>query len=125
MNLFNIFSNNEKARNKSHIKNLIEVAIADGKIDESEFELIVEIASKYDISKAEAIAIRDNQSEIEFYPRSNYKAKVTWVEDLVNVLLADKVIEENELRVCKELAKKLKLSEYLVDDLINTVLNNR
>ena len=44
MGLFNVFSNNEEAKNLSHIKSLIQVAYSDGNLDESELELIISIA---------------------------------------------------------------------------------
>jgi len=123
MGLFNVFNKNEQAKNRSHIKNLIEVAISDGKLDDRELELINSIAGKFGLSKEETVTIKENHEDIEFIPPSSYDAKVKLMEDLVKVLLVDNVIEENEIKICKELAKKLRLSPYFVDDLINSILN--
>ena len=123
MGLFNVFNKNEEAKNLSHIKNLLEVAISDGELDNSELELIISIAGKFEISREEVLSFKDNHEEIEFTPPSSYSAKVRLMEDLVKVLLADKKIEEEEIEICKELALKLKLSSIVVDDLINSVLN--
>ena len=46
MGLFNIFGQNEENKNRSHIKNLLEVALADGKLDHSELDLLISIAGK-------------------------------------------------------------------------------
>ena len=51
MGLFKAFYGNEDKKNKSYIKNLLEVAIADGILDDSELELVISIASNFDISK--------------------------------------------------------------------------
>ena len=123
MSLFSVFNKNEEAKNKSHIKNLLEVAISDGELDDRELELIISIAAKFDIPRKEVISIKEHHREIQFIPPSSYSAKVKLMEDLVSVLLADKNIEEEEINICKELAVRLKLNTAVVDDLINSVLN--
>jgi len=125
MSLFSIFNKNEENKNLSHIKNLIEVAISDGKLDQSELELIIAIAGKFDISRAEVLSIKENHQDIEFTPPSSYSAKVKLMEDLVKVLLADKKIEEEEIQICKNLALKLNLNTMVVDDLITSIINSK
>lgn len=124
MSLFNVFNKNEEAKNKSHIKNLLEVAISDGELDNRELELIITIAGKFDITREEVVSMKENHQEIEFTPPSSYSAKVKLMEDLVKVLLADKKIDEEEIKICKELALKLKLNSLVVDDLINSIINS-
>ena len=75
MGLFNVFKNYEIDKNKSHIKNLLEVAIADGKLDEIELELVISIAGKFDITKGEVMEIKEIPHEIKFKPPSSYTAK--------------------------------------------------
>ena len=36
----------------------------------------------------------------------------------------DKKIEEEEIKICKDLANKLKLSSHVVDDLIDSTINS-
>ena len=124
MGLFNVFRNNEIDKNKSHIKNLLEVAIADGKLDESELELVISIAGKFDITKGEVMEIKENPLEIKFNPPSSYSAKIKLMEDLVKIMMADKSIDESEVKICKELALKLKIAPVIVDDIIASILNS-
>ena len=120
MGLFKAFYGNEDKKNKSYIKNLLEVAIADGILDDSELELVISIASNFDISKEEVIEIKDNPSTIQFTPPSSYSAKVTLLEDLVKILIADKQIDEKEVKICKDLALKLDIAPVIVDELIQS-----
>lgn len=120
MGLFNIFYQNENQKNKSYIKNLLEVAIADGKLDDAELELVISIAANFDISMDEVMEIKDNPQSIEFSPPSSYSAKVKLLEDLVKIMIADKEIDENEVNFCKELAIKLNIAPVIVDDLIQS-----
>ena len=118
MGLFSVFQNNENKKNKSYIKNLLEVAIADGQLDESELKVIINIAAKFDITKNEVLSIKDNHPTIEFTPPSSYSAKVKLLEDLILVITADKIIEKDEISFCREIANKLDINAALVDDLL-------
>ena len=51
---------------KSHMKNLLEIALVDGHFDVTEMDLLKKLAQKYDISEDEMTKIKDNQSTIEF-----------------------------------------------------------
>lgn len=124
MGLFSVFSGNEKNKNKSHIKNLLEVAIADGQLDDVELNAIISIAGKYDIPEEEVLAIRDNRQKVEFTPPSSYSAKVKLLEDLVKIMIADKKIDENEVKICKDLALKLNIAPVIVDELIHSTLHS-
>ena len=120
MGLFSVFQSNEKKKNKSYIKNLLEVAIADGKLDESELSVIINIAANFDMTKDEVLNIKDNHPTIEFTPPSSYSAKVKLLEDLVKIMIADKQIDENEIKICKDLALKLDIAPVIVDELIQS-----
>lgn len=124
MGLFSVFNDNEKDKNRSHIKNLLEVAIADGKLDESELNLVMKIASNFDMTKEEVLEIKNNTNEISFNPPSSYSAKIKLLEDLVNVIIADKTIHESEVAICKEFAVKLNISPVIIDDIIISILNS-
>ena len=124
MGLFNVFSNNEEAKNLSHIKNLIQVAYSDGDLDESELKLIISIANKIDIPKEKVLSMIEDLENIKFTPPSSYEAKVELMADLVKVLLADKKISEDEIKFCKEIANRLKLNAAVVDDLINSLIKS-
>jgi uncharacterized tellurite resistance protein B-like protein len=118
MGLFSVFQSNEIKKNKSYIKNLLEVAIADGQLDKSELNVIINIAAKFDITKNEVLLIKDNHPAIEFTPPSSYSAKVKLLEDLILVITADKIIEKDEISFCREIANKLDINTALVDDLL-------
>jgi uncharacterized tellurite resistance protein B-like protein len=125
MGLFNVFSNNERDKQLSHIQNLIDVAYADGNIDDTEIELIVSIGGKYDITREEIMALKEKRKFVRFSPPSSYSAKVKLLEDLVKVMVADKEIDEKEIEICKSLALKLHLSPVIIDDLVMSLVNEK
>lgn len=119
MSLFNVLDLNEQKKRESHIKNLLEMAIADGNLDSEEFELVTQIASRFNMTIDEVTAIRNQPSEITFIPPSSFKAKALQLYDLVQIMLADREIHEKELKLCYQLAAKLQLNREIVDALIN------
>jgi uncharacterized tellurite resistance protein B-like protein len=118
MGLFSVFNSYENDKNKSHIKNLLEVAIADGRLDDSELKVIIKIAAKFDITEAEVHAIKEHHKDIQFAPPSSYSAKVNLLEDVVSIMTADMQIDEQEVKICKDLATRLDINPVLVDDLV-------
>ena len=124
MSLFNVFNQKEKDKRKSHIKNLLEVAVADGILDDVELEIVMEVASKFDLTKAEVLEIKDEPSKIKFNPPSSEKAKIELLYDVVQVMIADKEIHENEVKLCKDLAVKLNLAPVVVDEIIKMVTDS-
>ncbi len=124
MSLFNVFNQKEKDKRKSHIKNLLEVAVADGILDDVELEIVMEVASKFDLTKAEVLEIKDEPSKIKFNPPSSEKAKIVLLYDVVQVMIADKEIHENEVKLCKDLAVKLNLAPVVVDEMIKMVTDS-
>ena len=117
MGLFNIFGQNEEDKNRSHIKNLLEVALADGKLDNSELDLLTSIAGKFDLPNSEVQRIIENPDDIKFSPPSSYSAKVKLLEDLVRIMIADKSIDAKEIKFCKDLSIKLNIAPVVVDEL--------
>lgn len=118
MGLFSVFENNEQNRKKSHLKNLIELALADGNMDDVELRLLKDIAARLDMTMEDIEDIRKYPEHIKFTPPSSDKAKVKQISDLVKMMIADRKIEPNEVKLCKSLAIKLNLAPNIVDDLI-------
>lgn len=118
MGLFSVFERNEHNKKKSHLKNLVEMALADGNIDAIELKLLKDICTKLEMSESDIEEIRKHPESIKFTPPSSEKAKIRQINELVKMMIADKKIEENEVKLCKSLAVKLNLIPNIVDDLI-------
>ncbi len=125
MGLFKVFSNNERDRHLSHIQNLIDVAHADGNVDEKEMELIISISAKYDITRDDVMELTEKRKTVQFSPPSSYSAKVKLLEDLVKVMVVNKEIDDKEIEICKSLALKLHLSPVIIDDLVMNLVNDK
>ncbi len=119
MGLFNTLDNQANDRNRSHIKNLIEMALADGKIDDKELALLKEVALRFDFTEEDIREIQNSVENVKFTPPSSEKLKIEQLNELVKMMMVDKKIEESEVNLCKSLAIKLNLAPAIIDELID------
>lgn len=109
---------------KSHMKNLIEMAMVDGHFDKSEKSLLESIAKKYGISDAQLQAIHDDPTAIEFEVPKNEDQKFEQLFDLVNMMVADDYTDREEIKLCGVFARKFGYKEEKSDELVDAVANN-
>lgn len=85
---------------RSHMKNLLEIALVDQDFDDSEFDLLKKLAKKYDIPENELAKIRENPSDIEFEMPNSDSEKFQQFYELVQMMMADNKIYEEEMNLC-------------------------
>jgi hypothetical protein len=118
MDLLKIFRTDHDGVRKSHMKNLISVALADGHLDDEEWSLLVTIAQVLQISPVEIRDIRENPDQVKFVAPKKYEDKVQQIQDLVAIMTIDDSINAKELQLCKKISLNLDLLPQIVDDII-------
>lgn len=124
MGLQELFESFDKKKRKSHFKNLLAVAMVDGKIDNVEFDYIMNLASKCYMSHEEIQRVIDFPEQINFYAPKTNKERFDQIYDLVTVMLVDGNIDERERSLCKVFAMKLGFRTAIVDKLIEDTIEN-
>jgi uncharacterized tellurite resistance protein B-like protein len=118
MDLLSIFQSDSDGVRKSYVKNLITIAMADGQIDNEEWQLLTELGKLIGLTEEEIIKVRDNQEFITFHPPRNYDDRVQQIRDLVAIMTIDGEINEKELALCKKISLKLDILPQIVDQII-------
>jgi uncharacterized tellurite resistance protein B-like protein len=113
-----------KATAKSHIKNLIEMACADGRYSEEENELLVSIASRNGISIKRINEIRESQTNIPFGVPKTEIDKFSQIYDLVHMMLADQNIHPEEMRVSELFASHFGYPKPAIKGIVETIQQN-
>jgi uncharacterized tellurite resistance protein B-like protein len=113
---------NKKDQTKNHIVNLIDVAFADGNMDEAELELIKANALKNGMTEEEFQDIFSNPKREKIYVPSDEKSRVEHLAEMVKIMIVDREIEEKEVIVCKKVAIQLNLAPQIVDELIDNLV---
>jgi uncharacterized tellurite resistance protein B-like protein len=120
MDLLKIFKSDADGIRRSHVKNLVSVAMADGQLDGHEWKLLTAIATKLGMQESEITNIKNNPDQISFVPPKKYEDKVQQIRDLVAVMTIDNTINQRELELCKKISLKLDILPQMVDEILET-----
>jgi len=109
---------------KSHMKNLLEMALVDDHFDNSEEDLLKNIAKRYKVSFRELEEIREDPDSIEFEVPDDRTEKFSQLFDLVNMMMVDTHVDSEEVKLCHIFAKKFGYQEGKVKELVYAVSKN-
>ena len=119
--MFELFESKKTKQLKNHIKNLVALSSADGNIDDSEKEILIRIGTKKGLKRIEIQRIIDNPGDVSYLPAATDDERFEQIYDLVELMLADGVAEDNELHFCVEMAEKLGFRKAVVGVLIRKI----
>ena len=118
------FDNEETKIRKSHIMNLMTLAMSDGNIDIREQELLFDIATRWGLSLNEFEEILKNPHKVKFLPPTNNQDRAYQLLDLVFMMMIDGKIREREMDLCKTLAPSLGYPPSVIDKLVKIVADS-
>ncbi len=121
--ILNLFKQGKSSAH-SHMKNLIEIAAADGNFDQVEYDLLLKIAKRNGISSSKLKAIKNDNSNIEFEVPVDQLEKFTQMYDLVHMMIIDNEIHSEEMKLCNLFAIKFGYEKSKIDELISTIKAN-
>jgi len=125
MSLFGLFGPKmKKELLDSHLKNLWEVAMSDGHIDDTEVKLLYQIAKRHSVGKGRVNSVKKKIETIPFASPDNDRERFDQVYDLVMMMMADGDIDDNEMKVCNKYAEKLGFDKRIVDELVYSISSN-
>jgi uncharacterized tellurite resistance protein B-like protein len=113
-----------KATAKSHMRNLIEIAAADGSLAEEEQRLLEYAAQRNNITALQLKDIQANTSKVRFEIPGNEEEKFFQLYDLVQMMSVDKNIHGEELRLCEIFAIKFGYRKEIVREMIEMIREN-
>jgi uncharacterized membrane protein YebE (DUF533 family) len=122
MGLFDIFDSKEKKRRMSHMLNLLAVACADGVLEQSEIDLILQIGNRLGVDADELRRVIKKPQSISFIAPDNDHDRIALLYDMVLVMLINGDIDENEVLYCKNTAIKLGFNHKVIDLMVSKVI---
>ena len=121
--ILNLFKQG-KSSAKSHMKNLIEMAAADGSLDDIEYRFLQDLAKKNGISNSQLKAIRDSPDSVPFEVPDDKLERFAQLYDLVHMMVIDKQVHREEQKLCNLFAIKFGYPRERVDEIISTIASN-
>ncbi|PKP21834.1 MAG: hypothetical protein CVU05_05960 [Bacteroidetes bacterium HGW-Bacteroidetes-21] len=122
MDILNHFDHYGKKQDKEHFMNLIKVALSDGIIDQSESQILHRMGKKMGFTDPEIDSLIDSTSKTEFIPPYKLSKRFEQVYDIIKIVLADGVIDSNEMRIANAFAIKLGFTEIEMPGLLSTLI---
>jgi len=113
-----------KATARSHMRNLIEIAAADGTLGNEERRLLEYAAERNSISKAQLKEIQADVSKVRFEVPGSEQDKFFQLYDLVHMMSVDKTVHSEELRLCEVFAIKFGYRKEVVREMIALIQEN-
>lgn len=108
----------------SHIKSLIAVACVDGNYDAEEKQIIKTVAARIGLSEQELNRAEKDGVQVEFKIPADTDLKLELMYDLVLVMMADKHMDQGELKLCKSFAERLGYDDVQIALLITSGIAN-
>ena len=108
---------------KKTLNVLAQIAVADGHLDETEKEVLYEIAREHGKMEVDDDVLNDiilNPLQIEDYRDMSEYDKLEFMYVAIRVMRADGLIHDSEVKFCKDLADQLSLKQAIVDDFSTT-----
>ncbi|MDP4678757.1 MAG: TerB family tellurite resistance protein [Cyclobacteriaceae bacterium] len=125
--MFGIFSKKAKQRknlNRSHIKSLWEVVLADGKIHDDELKLMYSLGAELNMSKREVDNIKKDIDNISFIVPETDEQRFEFIYNFTCMMMADDDIDYREMEICKNYAVELGFKKNLVNELVKSISSN-
>jgi uncharacterized tellurite resistance protein B-like protein len=113
-----------KATAKSHMRNLIEIAAADGGLGIEEQRLLNYAAQRNSISSSELQEMQRSVADIRFQVPGSDREKFNQLYDLVHMMSVDKNIHVEEQRLCEIFAIKFGFRKEIVREMIDLIRQN-
>lgn len=110
-----------QAQNKSYLKQLFRIALADAHLDSREEEYLHFTAEKIGISPEELESIKSDPEGQEVVIPDNYYLRFRMIFDFVWMMMIDGEIDPREVIVCKQMVDQLDFASSIVDDLVDHI----
>ena len=115
---FFIEKEQEKIHHMGIFQNLYLIACADGRIDESEENLLLEVAYNLGLSQEEVESIIESNEELEFIIPEDPEEAYYSLKNLVYMMIVDGEVDENEYALCMQFAQQIGLGQHEIEEIL-------
>jgi len=123
MNFLEHFDHEERKQDKEHFTHLIQIALADGKIEDAELEMLYSSGRKLGLTKEEIDVLLEDSRKLAFIPPYELSKRFGQLYDIVKMVYADGQVNSNEMRLATSLAIKLGFAEAEIPFLLTLLIN--
>ncbi|MBQ7691711.1 MAG: hypothetical protein IJT30_11055 [Muribaculaceae bacterium] len=100
------------------VKNLIMLALADGKATESELAVIAGAAAREQLTQEELDKLIENPDSVRITLPEDDETRQRYLKDMVQLMMIDGVIDDTEMAMCKIYAINLGFESTAVEQIV-------
>ncbi len=100
------------------VKNLIMLALADGKASESELAMIAAVATRESLSAEELDSLLEHPGRVRIDLPEEEATRLRYLEDMVELMMVDGEMNDTELALCKIYAIALGYESTSVEQIV-------
>ncbi|QKG55887.1 TerB family tellurite resistance protein [Hymenobacter sp. BRD128] len=119
--MFGFFENEQAKKIKGHLCNLAALAKADGHVDDREMNFIITVGKKNGVSANDVRKLVAGQTNCLADLPGNDSERFDQIFDLVDMMLADGIVDETEMDFCIMMAEKLGFRKAIVGVLVRKI----
>lgn len=123
MSILDQFDHPERKQDKEHFKHLVDVAMADGVIEEQELKMLHRLGKNLGLTKAEIDVLIESTKNSTYNPPYELKKRFEQMYTIIKMVLADGKIENNEMRMATNIGLKSGFPESEIPVLLNVLIN--
>lgn len=127
MSISDLYSSEAHKNNLSHFANIVKLALADEKLDDSEKQLLEKLAKTFQIGEEKYQDILRNADNYAIRPPNSYDERIERLFKLTKMIFADDEVTGSEMIVLRRVAIGLGFStanaEKVCDEAVHLVLN--
>ena len=117
------FDHPERKQDKEHFIHLIQIALADGNLEDEELKMLERMGSKLGLTKPEIDDLLAANNQSSYIPPYELSKRFEQLYDVVKMVFADGKIDDNEMRLANGLALKSGFAEEDIPLLISVLVD--
>jgi len=116
------FEGKDAKRRKSALVTVLQVMVADGKVDPSEKMFLAKVCARLGVKEKELKKVLANPSAVQFTPPNDNKERIFQLFDVILMMLADGRIDQREMDLCIYAGRRLGFPQATVPKLVNGII---
>ena len=120
--MIGLFESKKTKRIKTHLKNLIVLALADGNISAEELEILKRVGKKVGLNESDIKSFIGNPTSLKIELPDNDAERFDQIYELVQMMMADGKIHDEEMEFCVDVATKLGFRKAIVGIVVRKIV---
>lgn len=117
------FDHPERKQDKEHFIHLVQIALADGNLEDVELKMLERMGSKLGLTKPEIDDLLATNNQSSYIPPYELSKRFEQLYDVVKMVFADGKIDDNEMRLVNGLALKSGFAEEDIPVLLSVLVD--